>query len=117
MIVSGKVLKGRGVGRALGFPTLNLNPENAPKSLKFGVYAAKVVCGTREFKGVLHYGPRPTHEFSTSFEVHVFGLDEDLYGKEISVEIKKRIRDVKKFESEEELKNAIAKDVAAAQAG
>lgn len=115
MIVSGKVLKGRGVGRALGFPTLNLNPENVPKSLKHGVYAVLVQCGARKFKGVLHYGPRPTHGFSTSFEVHVFELKEDLYGKEISVEIKKRIRGVKKFANEEELKKAIESDVSAAK--
>ncbi|MBI4995070.1 riboflavin kinase [Candidatus Peregrinibacteria bacterium] len=109
--ISGAVIKGLGVGKKLGFPTLNLNPSRAPKKMKFGVYAAQVKTPVGEFNGVLHYGPRPTINAPISLEVYCIGLKRRLYGKKIRVFIKKRLRAVKKFKNTEVLKKQIKKDV------
>lgn len=105
------VIRGLGFGRKLGFPTLNLNPTRAPKTLRFGVYAVQVKTPIGEFNGVLHYGPRLTIGASISFEIYCIGLKKNLYGKKIKVSIKKRLRAVKKFKSLKELKEQIKKDI------
>lgn len=109
--ISGFIVKGLGVGKKLGFPTLNLNPCHAPKTLKFGVYAVEVKTLVGEFKGALHYGPRPTIGAPVSLEIYCIGLKRRLYGKKITVFIKKRLRAVKKFKNAEELKRQIKKDI------
>ncbi len=109
--LDGLVIKGLGLGKKLGFPTLNLNPARAPKKLKFGVYAVKVGTSVGEFQGVLHCGPRSTIGAPISLEVYCIGLKRRLYGKKIKVFIKKRLRAVKKFKSLKELKEQIQKDV------
>lgn len=109
--ISGIVIKGLGVGKKFGFPTLNLNPARAPKNLKFGVYAVEVKTLVGEFKGVLHYGPRSTIGAPISLEIYCIGLKKNLYGKRISVLIKRRLRAVKKFKNVSELKSQIKKDI------
>lgn len=109
--ISGTVKKGQGIGKKLGFPTLNLNPARASKNFKFGVYAVQVKTPVGEFNGVLHYGPRPTVGAPVSLEIYCIGLKKNLYGERISVLIKKRLRAVKKFKNAEELKIQIGKDI------
>ncbi len=109
--ILGFVIKGLGLGKKLGFPTLNLNPARAPKTLRFGVYAVQVKTPVGEFNGVLHYGPRPTIGAPVSLEIYCIGLKRRLYGKRISVIIKKRLRAVKKFKNKTELKRQIKKDI------
>lgn len=107
----GTVITGLGKGKKLGFPTLNLNPARAPKTFKFGVYAVGVKTPAGEFNGVLHYGPRPTISAPVSLEIYCIGLKKNLYGKRISVLIKRRLRAVKKFKNIAELKSQIKKDL------
>lgn len=109
--VSGTVIKGLGIGKKLGFPTLNLNPARAPKNLKFGVYVVEVKTSAGDFDGVLHFGPRPTIFAPVSLEIYCIGLKKNLYGKKIKVFIKRRLRAVKKFKNAEELKRQIKKDI------
>lgn len=109
--IFGIVIKGIGIGKKLGFPTLNLNPARAPKTLKFGVYAVEVKTSVGDFNGVLHYGPRPTIGVPVSLEIYCMGLKKNLYGKRISVLIKRRLRAVKKFKNTGELKRQIKKDI------
>ena len=113
-------IKGKGRGKPMGFPTINLKiPDNF--ELKEGIYATKVVIENKTFKGALHYGPVPTfNEQVKSLEVYLIGLNDyeltdygliDLDGKIIKVEIIKYLRPIIKFEKVEELIKQIEVDV------
>ncbi|MEK7633266.1 MAG: riboflavin kinase [Patescibacteria group bacterium] len=108
-------IKGKGRGKPMGFPTINLKiPENF--ELKDGIYASKVNIGNKVFVGALHYGSVPTfNESEKSLEVYLIGLDnnefENLDGKMIKIEIVKYLREIIKFNSKKELIKQIEKDV------
>ena len=108
-------VKGKGRGKLMGFPTINLKiPDNF--ELKDGIYAVKVVIEDQYFVGALHYGPVPTfNESEQSLEVFLLGSSnnelENLNGKIIKVEITKYLRPVIKFKSKEELIKQIKEDV------
>lgn len=111
--ISGKVVYGRQLGRSLGFPTANLelNRLRAPLS---GVYAVEVTgAGLEKAKGVANVGTRPTvnDSIKANLEVHLLDLNQELYGRRIEVVFKHKLRDEKKFESVDELKENIARDV------
>lgn len=107
--IEGCVKKGAQIGRTIGFPTANIDyPDNIVK-IPFGVY--KVL-----YKGnnaILNWGMRPTvHNIVKPVaEIHILDFDEDLYGKNIKVDIIKKIRDEKKFSDLGELKIQIEKDI------
>ncbi|GEM_PF-419711 len=115
MKVTGIVIKGLGKGKKLGFPTLNLSPRHAPKKLKFGIYAAYVETPAGKFLGAVHYGPRPATAAPTSLEVYCIGLKKNLYGKRITIIIKKRLRSVRNFPTLAALKKQIQRDVVMAR--
>ena len=109
---------GKGRGKPMGFPTINLKiPENF--ELKNGIYAAKVVIENKTFVGALHYGPVPTFgELQKSLEVYLieakqadYELLENLDGKIIKIEIIKFLRDIIKFKLVEDLVRQIETDV------
>jgi riboflavin kinase/FMN adenylyltransferase len=108
-------IKGKGRGKPMGFPTINLKiPDNF--KLKDGIYAAKVSIENKIFSSALHYGPTPTfNEEKKSLEVFLLGSSnnelENLEGKIIKLEIIKYLRPVIKFESKEELIKQIEEDV------
>lgn len=113
--VYGDVIRGKGRGRSLGFPTANINPhhETLPPS---GVYAAKGYLGKKQLKGVIHIGPRPTFaEKERSVEVHFFHFRGDLYGRELELIFVKRLRPIRRFKGRAELVRAIRSDIAAAR--
>lgn len=115
-------VSGKGRGKPMGFPTINLKiPEKF--KLKDGVYAVKVVIEKYVFKGALHFGPTPTfNEKEKSLEVYLIGVSEgdlvadgltDFGDKVIHVEIIKYLRPVAKFRLVEDLRKQIEEDVAA----
>ena len=109
--VYGDVVKGKGRGKKLGFPTANINPhhETLPPS---GVYAVRGFLGGRRLAGVLHLGARPTFaERDRSVEVHFFNLHSDLYGREIELEFIHKLRNIKHFKGPEQLIRAIESDI------
>jgi len=117
--VLGTVVAGDARGRALGFPTANLDVESDCHPAD-GVYAVLVVNGATEqrFGGVCNIGRRPT--FGTSakpiVEVHLLGFTGDLYGARLEVIFVQRLRDERKFASPEKLVAQIRADVRAAEA-
>ena len=116
--LSGKVLKGKQLGRTIGSPTANIALKRV-KSPLHGVYAVRVSGGgLSNAAGVANVGVRPTVNDGTlaNLEVHLFDFDGDLYGERLSVEFMTKLRDEKKFESLDALKAAIAADQQAARA-
>ena len=107
-------IKGKGRGKFIGFRTINLE---IPKSfsLKDGVYAVWVKIDDKKYKGALHFGSVPTfNEPRKSLEVFLIDVNDrkiTLIIQIIKVEIIQRIRDVIKFNSKEELRNQIKKDI------
>jgi riboflavin kinase/FMN adenylyltransferase len=116
--LSGKVLKGKQLGRTIGSPTANIALKRV-KSPLHGVYAVRVTgAGLSDAPGVANVGVRPTVNDGTlaNLEVHLFDFDGDLYGERLDVEFMTKLRDEKKFESLDALKAAIAVDQQAARA-
>jgi riboflavin kinase/FMN adenylyltransferase len=109
--VLGRVIKGRQVGRELGFPTANLNPENEVRPPP-GIYAARARMGSTCYGGAAYIaGPgAPTRE-TAEVEVHLFDVEPDLYDRDLEVSFLRKIRDDKRFESKDELKAQIGRDV------
>ena len=107
--LEGTVIHGAKLGRTIGFPTANINyPENIVK-IPFGVYCA--TCDGQ--KSVVNWGMKPTvnNTIEPVIEVHILNFDGDLYGKQIKIELLKQVRKEQKFNSLNELKNQIEKDV------
>lgn len=112
-IIKGAVKKGRGLGRKLGFPTLNI-PYSGDID---GVFAAWVQVDGLVVGAAVHVGPRPTLEdderlceaFILEMPAALSGYD--FAGKEIEVHLIEKVRDVQKFDSLEDLIAQIAKDV------
>ncbi len=108
-------IKGKGRGKFLGFPTINLEIPKAFQ-LKDGIYVVTVLIDKKNFKGALHFGPVPTfNEKQPSLEVFLIDTrDEnipDLKDQIITINIVKRLREIKKFNSEKDLVLQIQKDV------
>jgi riboflavin kinase/FMN adenylyltransferase len=114
---AGRVVKGEGRGRELTYPTANIDPEDAKKVLPAkGVYAVEARAAGRSRPGVLYIGTKPTYRGRrATIEVHVMGLEGNLYGKRIEVAFVKKLRDEIRFEREADLKEAIAGDVSTAK--
>lgn len=116
---SGKVVGGHRIGRELGFPTANIEPENMLKIIPApGVYAVKVrMEGRRETKhAMMNIGTRPTFDGSEqSLEVHIFDFNGDIYGCRISVAFMHKIRNEKRFASKEALMEQLEKDAETAK--
>ena len=116
--VFGTVIKGRQLGRTIGFPTANLtvHSEQLPPT---GVYAVRAIGSGDSWNGVANLGYRPTvegGEVKRLLEVHLFGLDSDIYGEDLEVEFVDFIRAEQKFDGLEALKRQIGSDVGAAKA-
>ena len=106
--ISGKVVHGEKRGRKIGFPTANIHMRHNRPPLK-GVFAVKF----QNHFGVANLGIRPSikGEKKLQLEVHLLNFSSDLYGQHVSVIFLKKLRDEKKFNSLNELKEQIKLDV------
>ena len=92
---------------------MNLDLADIPKGIPEGIYAGKVLIENRAFPAAIHYGPRPVHQLGKSFEAHlleVSGITYPVLGM-VKVELKKKLREVQDFKSEEELSKQIQRDI------
>ncbi len=119
----GRVVKGKQLGRTLGFPTANIEVTTRKYLPRYGVYAVRISIGSEmsestpnpQLFGVMNIGMRPTVNGDTrSVEVHLFDWQGDLYDHELRVEILKYIRPERKFDSLDALKEQIQADCQAA---
>lgn len=110
--LTGKVVKGKQLGRTLGYPTANIYVVEAYKLIPAdGVYAVYITYDNQIFKGVLNIGKRPTIEGKDrTIEVNIFDFDKEIYGENLSIAFEKKIRDEEKFESLDALKEQIQLD-------
>lgn len=108
--VSGQTVHGKSIGNTIDFPTANTAvPQN--KLVPKGVFATWVKIDNRIRKGMTNVGTNPTVENdSLTVETHILGFSEDVYGKNLEIFFVKKIRDDKKFNSLDELKEQLSFD-------
>ena len=112
---TGKVVYGQQLGRQLGVPTANLwLPKN--KLPIAGVYIVRVEFEGKNYGGIANMGTRPTVGGQNPvLEIHLLEFSENLYGKKIAVEFLKKVREEKKFDGLDQLKDQIFKDISSAR--
>jgi len=111
--IQGQVIEGFKVGRTIGFPTANIEPNDPEKIIPAtGVYAVRVLWNNQQFKGMMNIGHRPTLDNgqNTTLEVHILDFNQDIYHQIIKIDFMGRIRDEQKFHGIEELKEQLQKD-------
>jgi riboflavin kinase / FMN adenylyltransferase len=118
--ILGTVIKGISLGRALGFPTANIDPhhEIIPPA---GVYGVRVVHKGKTFRGACYIGPKPVffsrvtrtqgHKVTSNIEVHIFDFRKNIYGQSLEIQFVEKIREPKRFLSPSPLSFQIKKDV------
>ena len=119
--ISGRVAHGEHIGTELGFPTANLVPSESQLIPAPGAYAVRVTFNTPHSSlhtqsGMMNIGTRPTFDgHEQTLEVHILHFHEDLYGQALSVEFVKRLREERRFESMEALKEQLKQDAIQAE--
>lgn len=112
MWIRRKVKSGHQIGRKIGHPTLNFNVGNFTLHHKPGVYTCKVKIHQKTYQGALYFGPKLTRP-GLALEIYVLDYSGNLYGQFVQFRPIKKLRGPKKFDSPDELKKQIQKDVAA----
>ena len=113
--ITGKVIEGKQLGRTLGYPTANILTDDPNKLIpKKGVYSTSIVVDGKRYKAATSIGLNPTVEVrkDESIESYILDFDGDIYGESVCIDFKLFLREEKKFDSIEELINAMASDVA-----
>ena len=109
--LSGEVIHGKKLGRTIGFPTANLKYNENFILPKVGVYYTNIKVNNNIYKGITSVGNNPTVEGKTlTIETYILDFNKDIYGEKIDISFIKKIRDMKKFNSVEELKDQLEKD-------
>jgi riboflavin kinase/FMN adenylyltransferase len=114
VVLVGRVIHGAAIGRTLGFPTANIRLPSEPPQVPFGIYAARVLGRP----AAVSIGVRPTfgENLEPLLEAHILDFREDLYGREIAVELLAYLREEAQFATIDALRLQIALDVKDARA-
>ena len=112
--VKGVVKHGNRIGRTIGIPTVNLLPPEEKLLPPFGVYVTEVLIDGKRYRGVTNVGCKPTIEGKNpvGVETHLLEFREDVYDQVVTVEFIHRLREERKFENIEALKEQMQKDIA-----
>ncbi|WP_440120232.1 bifunctional riboflavin kinase/FAD synthetase [Tenacibaculum sp. Ill] len=110
--LTGKVVNGKQLGGKIGFPTANIDiPEDYKLIPKTGVYIVKSTIDNTTVYGMMNIGNRPTVDGEhQTIEVHYFNFNQNLYGKELTIELLYYLRDEQKFDSVSGLISQLKKD-------
>ena len=109
--IMGRVVYGRQLGRRLGVPTANIRLQRYRAALE-GVFAVTVTGLDQQYEGIANIGVRPTVDGKEPLlEVHIFDFDEEIYGKLLTVTFLSKVRDERRFDGLDSLKNQIEKDI------
>lgn len=111
--VKNEVIKGRQIGRTIGFKTANLKMPEKMINIPDGVYAVEVEVLGKKHMGIANFGSNPTvtDDSQKLLEVHIIDFNQDIYGELVNVSFLVKIRNEKKFQSLTELKTQIEKDI------
>ncbi|HRG21389.1 MAG TPA: bifunctional riboflavin kinase/FAD synthetase [Saprospiraceae bacterium] len=110
----GKVIKGDGIGKTIGYPTANIQIETKAKLIpQAGIYACYVNIGKSKFGGMLYIGNRPTvtSKGQQTIEVNIFDFNDNIYEEEIGISFVSFVRVDEKYENLEALKNQLDVDL------
>ena len=115
--ISGTVIHGKKLGRTIGIPTINMQIDKGYAVLKNGIYVSQIKIDGTLYRSVSNIGIRPSVKDNDliNCETHIIGFDGDLYGRNLSVEFLKFVRDERKFDSINKLKEQIIKDIITAK--
>jgi len=110
--LTGTVVHGEKIGRKLGFPTANIQPDEPLKLIPCdGVYAIEAEWQGKKYPGMMNIGYRPTVDgLSHVIEAHLFDFDEKIYGDKLRIYFRYYLRPEKRFSSLEELKSQLQQD-------
>lgn len=110
--IKGIVIHGKGNGKKLLVPTANLEYKDDCNFEK-GVFVSDVYLSGKKYIGVTNIGTRPTidEENKSTVETHILDFDKDIYGEELKIVIKEKIRDIKKYNSIDDLKKQLKNDI------
>ena len=110
--LTGSVIKGKQIGKQIGFPTANIEIKETYKLIpKNGSYVVKSHIDNIPFFGMMNIGTNPTvNGTKQSIEVHFFNMNQDLYNKKLKIELLERLRDEQKFDSLEYLQSQLKID-------
>lgn len=110
--ITSTVIKGRGVGHTFGVPTANILIEKNKLLIKEGVYGTYTEINGKRYISVTNVGKKPTfNDESVSIETLIRDFDSNIYGTDVKVYFVTYIRDIIKFDSKEQLRNQITKDL------
>lgn len=111
--VQGIVQKGNQIGRTIGFPTVNITPDEEKLLPPNGVYKTEVIVDDRIFEAITNVGCKPTvtNDEKIFIESYLYNFTENIYGKKIEVHFLEFMRKEQKFENIEELKKQLQKDM------
>lgn len=112
-VLSNKVVKGVSRGKKIGFPTANIDyPQKEAVKIDFGVYAITAKLNNHQYKGVANVGaPLTFFDEKPRIDIHLFNFHKEIYGEKITVMFWKKLREVKRFSSEQKLIWQIEDDV------
>ncbi|MGO2294855.1 MAG: bifunctional riboflavin kinase/FAD synthetase [Psychroflexus halocasei] len=110
--LTGEIVRGKGLGKELGYPTANLKIKEDYKLIpREGVYVVQSEIDEKLYFGLMNIGTNPTFdEVNQSIETYFFDLNKDLYNQKISIQLLKRLRDEQKFDGPNQLIEAMNKD-------
>ena len=109
--IKGKVIDGQKRGHLVGMPTANLSIDNLENEIKYGVYACYVYIDNEKYIGVCNIGNRPTVDNDVLVETHILDFNKQIYGKMMEIELMEYLRPISKFNSLEEVKIQVDKDI------
>lgn len=110
-LINGKVIKGKGLGRTLGFPTANLALDESYVIPKYGVYAGVVKVDEVEYVAAINIGINPTFKEEQKLEAYLLDFNGDLYEKEVEIQLIEYLRPEIKFDKVEDLISQMEKDI------
>lgn len=109
--ISGKIVRGKGRGKELGFPTANIAVQGK-LPIEYGVYVCWVKVGGKQLKAAVSVGVNEMFdEKEPTIEAHLLDFSGDIYGENVEIEFVKRLRVMKRFDTVEALKEQIERDV------